>query len=478
MGIAVLGLVGCGDATYEGESAHAGYDVGTKSEQVTRTCGVDKYAGPQGADVSKWQGNFDWPSAGVVFGYARISDGVNYVDSTFDQNWANMKAAGILRGAYQYFEPAQSASAQADMMVAKVGMLGAGDMPCMIDVEATGGQTPATIAQKVQTWLDIVERGTGKRPVIYTGAYFWQDYVQSTAFGGYPLWIAAYGPSCPSIPDGWTNWTFWQYCDGQTQYCTNGKGFDRDVFNGTMAELEAFAGGTVAEYYGAGFVEQSFPLASTALTMAAGETLPAYITLKNTGTKSWDSNTRLGTTEPRDRASEFSDASWLGPNRPAGVSGTVAPGETFKFSFNLHAPATPGTYFEHFGVLEEGVTWFGDSGQGGPPDSQLEAQIQVVASGGSGGGGTGSGGTGGGGSSGGSGGSGAMAGGSGWPDSGAAAGTGAGTGTNQASRTVTDSDDSGCACRAASPMRHSGSRTPLALLLVAGLFARRRRPTK
>ena len=32
-----------------------------------------------------------------------------------------MKAAGILRGAYQYFEPGQDATTQANLMVSKVG---------------------------------------------------------------------------------------------------------------------------------------------------------------------------------------------------------------------------------------------------------------------------------------------------------------------------------------------------------------------
>lgn len=452
-----LALAGCGE-DYEGESAGAGEPTGESSEELTKVCGPDKYAGPQGADVSKYQADFDWNAAGVSFGYARISDGTTYVDSWFDANWKKMKDAGVLRGAYQYFRPGQSATAQANMVVQKVGKLGAGDLPAVIDVEATDGQSAATIASKVQTWLDIVEQGTGKRPVIYTGPYFWQDKVGSTAFGKYPLWIAHYGASCPSIPAGWSKWTFWQYCDGQTQYCSNGKGWDRDVFNGTKAELAAFAGGTAAPSYGATFVEQSFPLAVTALEMTAGETIGAFITLKNTGTAPWDSNTRLGTTEPRDRASPFADSSWLSPNRPAAVTGTVAPGESFKFSFNLRAPSEPGTYHEHFGVLQEGVTWFSDAGQGGPPDNQLEAQITVVE--GPGGAGGAGGGAGAGGQAGAAGGAGAAG----------AAGAVSGSGGAKPREL---GEDEGCACRTAGA---PSDRSPLALLLALGWFARRRRP--
>ncbi len=244
LGLFLTLAAGCGSS--EGESAHAGYDIGTTGEALSTKCGANKYSSVQGADVSAWQESFNWKAqknSGMDFGFARVSHGLGYIDSYFPSNWKKMKAAGILRGAYQYFDPGQSATKQAELMVKKVGKLGKGDLPCVIDVEMTGGQSPSTIAKKVKTWLNIVEKGTGKKPIIYTGAYFWQDNVKSTGFGGYKLWIAAYGPSCPSLPSGWKNWTFWQYCDGQKQYCKNGQGFDRDVFNGSKAELLKLAGG-------------------------------------------------------------------------------------------------------------------------------------------------------------------------------------------------------------------------------------------
>jgi MYXO-CTERM domain-containing protein len=128
--------------------------------------------------------------------------------------------------------------------------------------------------------------------------------------------------------------------------------------------------------YAAAFVSQSFPYASTTLTMFAGQTIPSYIELSNTGAKAWGASTHLGTTEPRDRTSAFADSTWLSPSRPSGVSGSVAPGASYKFTFDLHAPATPGTYLEYFNLVEDGVAWFSD--EGGPVDSDLEANIVVV----------------------------------------------------------------------------------------------------
>jgi GH25 family lysozyme M1 (1,4-beta-N-acetylmuramidase) len=225
----LVGVVGCGSGT-GGEGG-----VGSSSAAVTESCGASASGPVQGVDVSVYQGDFDWAAAHVSFGYARISDGSGYLDSTFAANWANMKAAGVLRGAYQFFEPGEDEVAQANLMVQKVGVLAPGDLPAMIDVEVTGGQSGGAIGAKVAHWLQIVEAGTGRKPIIYTGSYFWEDSVGDTGLGSYPVWIAAYGPACPSLPPGWSSWLMWQYGDG-------GGSLDHDVFNGTLDQLKALAG--------------------------------------------------------------------------------------------------------------------------------------------------------------------------------------------------------------------------------------------
>jgi len=226
--LAALALLECGGNPRPGE------DIGTTSQASTTVCGAPTNGPVQGVDVSHYQGAYGWAgsktSIGTVFGYASIGDGTGYVDPEFTTNWANMKAAGVLRGAYEYFEPGDDPTAQANLMIQAVGQLGAGDLPCMVDVETTGGQSGATIAANVRIWLDAVQAGTGKTPMIYTGPSFWDGSVGDTSFGATPLWIADYGPSCPAVPNGWSNWTIWQYGD-------TGGNLDQDVFNGTLAQL-------------------------------------------------------------------------------------------------------------------------------------------------------------------------------------------------------------------------------------------------
>ncbi len=228
--LGLLGVIAAGCSSGSGDGP-----TGSSSAPVTVSCGASASGPVQGVDVSVYQGNFNWAAAHVAFGYARISDGTGTIDSTFASNWANMKSAGVLRGAYQFFEPGESEVAQANLMVEKVGKLGPGDLPAMIDVEVTDGQGGGTIGARVAHWLQIVEAGTGRKPIIYTGSYFWQDDVGDTGLGAYPVWIAAYGPACPSLPPGWSSWLMWQYSDG-------GGSLDHDVFNGTLAQLKALAG--------------------------------------------------------------------------------------------------------------------------------------------------------------------------------------------------------------------------------------------
>lgn len=97
-------------------------------------------------------------------------------------------------------------------------------------------------------------------------------------------------------------------------------------------------------------------------TMTAGTTQSVTMEFLNTGTAAWDAMTHLGTTEPRDRNSSFTGAGWLGPNRPCGAEQpAVAPGQTGRFSFVVQGPAVASaqTLTEAFGLVQEGVTWFG-----------------------------------------------------------------------------------------------------------------------
>ncbi len=193
--------------------------------------------------MSVYQGTVNWTSvkaAGIDFAIARISDG-SALDTQFATNWSGMKSAGLVRGAYQYFEPGQDPTTQANIVISAVGMLGSGDLPVTADMETTGGQSAATIVANLQTWMTAVKAGTGKQPMVYTASGYWNGSVGgSSAFGSDPLWVANWGVSCPGLPTGWSSWDFWQYSDTGTVNGISGN-VDLDEFNGSLAQLQSFA---------------------------------------------------------------------------------------------------------------------------------------------------------------------------------------------------------------------------------------------
>ena len=196
-----------------------------------------------GVDVSQYAGTVDWPSmkgSGIYFAFARVSDGTN-LDNSFDTNYAGIQTAGMVRGAYQFFEPAQDPVAQANLCLSKIGSLSPGDLPPVLDVEKTGGQSPSAIISEIQAWVTAVQQATGRTPIIYTSASFWNGSVSSSAFSMNSLWIADWGVQCPNLPSTWSQWQFWQYSDSGSIKGVGGT-FDLDEFNGDLFALQAMTG--------------------------------------------------------------------------------------------------------------------------------------------------------------------------------------------------------------------------------------------
>jgi MYXO-CTERM domain-containing protein len=193
--------------------------------------------------VSYWQQNIDWAkvkAAGKKYAIMRATHAMK-VDTKFDFNWKECHAKGLHCGVYQYFEPAEDPIVQADLMLGMMGKLQPGDLPPVIDVESTTGANPTQLATAVTKWIAHVEKATGVKPIIYSGAYFWEGNVKSNAFAAYPLWHPQYTTaSCPTIASPWTNWHFWQHSSTGSVSGISGN-VDLNRWNGTAADLAGFA---------------------------------------------------------------------------------------------------------------------------------------------------------------------------------------------------------------------------------------------
>jgi lysozyme len=208
---------------------------------------------PLGIDVSHHNGAVDWTAvarAGLVFALVKATEGATFTDHLFGDNWARIKAAGLMRGAYHFFRPAAPVAEQADRFLATMGDLGPGDLPPVLDIEEAGvgrdewaDLPPAERVPAALAWLDRVEQACGRKPIVYTRRGFVREkFGAPGALSGYPLWVAHYTKAPgPSVPAGWDKWTIWQYTETGAVKGVPGK-FDLDRFNGTAEQLAALAG--------------------------------------------------------------------------------------------------------------------------------------------------------------------------------------------------------------------------------------------
>jgi lysozyme len=203
-----------------------------------------------GLDVSKFQPVVDWTkvkAAGMQFVFARASYGIAaQTETTFKSHWQGAKAAGLIRGAYHFFVPADDAGAQARLFLSQLrSAIAPGEnayLPAVIDVEMQPGSVSiANYVAGIQTWIAAVEADplfAGRKTIIYTTASFWATLGNPAGFGDHPLWVADYGQDPPRMPKGWTSYAFFQKSQEGTVNGIAGK-IDTDFFNGDIDVLNA-----------------------------------------------------------------------------------------------------------------------------------------------------------------------------------------------------------------------------------------------
>jgi len=171
-----------------------------------------------GIDISQYQGVIDWKKVAeddVDFAFIRSTICLSgykangYQDWRFQSNWENArKNASIALGVYHVFTAHVDATVQLEAIdKSLVGKLP--DMPIAIDVERRDVIDKVRNTELLVNFLTAVETNFGK-PIIYTGAWYWNVNIVVGDWSRYPLWTAAYTQE-PIIPKGWTEWMFWQY---------------------------------------------------------------------------------------------------------------------------------------------------------------------------------------------------------------------------------------------------------------------------
>jgi len=206
-------------------------------------------ATPAGPDVASYQhpggASINWfavRASGQQIAMVKATESLNYVNPFFVPDCLIMRAAGLIRGTYHYADPSQNPVAQALFYASVVlGQNGPMDLPPVLDLESSGGLSPAALSGWLSQFFGTLESITGRKTIIYTYPRFWNTAMAgSHAFADHPLWIASYGGNAPVMPNGgWNTWTFWQYTD-------NGRlpgvpaAVDLNRYNGTPQQLASY----------------------------------------------------------------------------------------------------------------------------------------------------------------------------------------------------------------------------------------------
>ena len=181
-----------------------------------------------GIDVSRWQERIDWQRVAKMrdngirlqFAFIKATEGEKLVDPYFSRNWQLSRENGLLRGAYHYFSPSVAAPVQARLFLQTVDF-SQGDFPAVLDVEERGKLSAKELRKRVSQWLKMVEKSTGKKPIIY----FWMVKITFQRPFPAPGLSAAYcqGPLCGISIVGGLHVVI-AHCP-RSLYNSNGKGY-------------------------------------------------------------------------------------------------------------------------------------------------------------------------------------------------------------------------------------------------------------
>lgn len=191
-----------------------------------------------GIDVSRYQQTIAWDVVKEMkvkqiqlgFVFIKATEGIGNVDPEFYRNWKKSKQAGMIRGAYHFFNAAKDGREQAEKFI-KTVELEKNDLPPVLDIEQLNGTSIVVLKKELKEWLDIVENHYKVKPVIYTNVDFYSRYLGKD-FDSYPLWAAHYYQyDEPRIN---RNWSFWQHSEEGRVSGILSK-VDFNVFNGDSA---------------------------------------------------------------------------------------------------------------------------------------------------------------------------------------------------------------------------------------------------
>ncbi|WP_181705255.1 glycoside hydrolase family 25 protein [Chthonobacter rhizosphaerae] len=199
-----------------------------------------------GIDVSYYQEEIDWMAvrnAGTTFAWIKATEGGDWLDPKFAQNYMAAGAAGLARGAYHFYYFCRPVEDQIAWFIRNVPVDPTA-LPPVLDMEwnsesKTCRYRPprAEVHANMRKWLTAIEAHYGKRPVIYSTVDFYRDRLAG-AFGDYHIWLRSVAGH-PSVRYGDRKWHFWQHTATGRIPGIRGN-VDRNVFFGSPRQWQTF----------------------------------------------------------------------------------------------------------------------------------------------------------------------------------------------------------------------------------------------
>jgi len=185
----------------------------------------------------KISGVVDYP---ISFVYIKSTEGTTVYNKYYASDYHSARANNIVTGAYHFFSTTSKASKQAEFFIKKT-RFNTGDLPPVLDVEPSYDQIKKMggideLWNRVRVWMHIVEKRTGRKPVLYISQNFVNKYLSRAPDikRDYKVWIARYGEYKPDV-----HMSYWQLAPDGSVRGIRGE-VDINVFNGYQTEFLDF----------------------------------------------------------------------------------------------------------------------------------------------------------------------------------------------------------------------------------------------
>jgi lysozyme len=188
----------------------------------------------KGLDVSHHQNDIDWKKVAntkkYTFVFIKATEGHDFIDDEFADNWKEAKEQGFLVGAYHFFSTRSSGAEQAQYFISTVPRED-NSLPPVIDVEISTAKDKEKVHQELSALAQKLEEHYRKKPIFYVTYATYESFIKGK-FDTYSIWIRDIWKKPAS-----DHWALWQYSNrgrvpGITTYV------DQNVFRGSREELE------------------------------------------------------------------------------------------------------------------------------------------------------------------------------------------------------------------------------------------------